>query len=127
MSRRIYLTIAIGLTALVVSPAVSQAQTQTPPPAPSLQVQDSARRTISVTFQNAAFRDVIAGFAAFSGTTIVVEGAIGNPEVNASFRDVEWRSALDEILDKQGLVATVDRPTGIIKITRRPNRPARDS
>ena len=121
MSRRLYLTVAFGLTMVSLSPIASHAQTQ--PPAASLQVQDSVRRTISVTFHDAAFRDVIAGFAAFSGTTIVVEGAIGNPAVNASFHDVEWRRALDEILEKQGLLATTDRPTGIIKITRRAPTP----
>ena len=119
MSRRLYLTVAFGLTTVSLSPIASHAQTQTPPPAAPLQVQDSVRRTISVTFEKAAFRDVIAGLAAFSGSTIVVEGAIGNPEVSASFHDVEWRRALDEILEKQGLIATTDRPTGIIKITRR--------
>jgi hypothetical protein len=125
MSMRLHLTAAFGLAVLHLSPTTSEAQTQAPPPASTLQVQDSARRTISVTFQNAAFRDVIAGFAAFSRTTIVVEGAIGNPEVNASFRDVEWRQALDEIIEKQGLIATIDRPTGIIKIARRPAAPPR--
>jgi type II secretory pathway component HofQ len=126
MLTRLYITAAIGLTMVSLSPATGAAQTQTPASRVELQVQDSARRTISVTFQDAAFRDVIAGFAAFSRATIVVDGAIGNPAVNASFYNVEWRRALDEILEKQGLIATDDRPTGIIKIVRRtPAAPGR--
>jgi hypothetical protein len=117
MSKRLYLMAAFAAAILVASPATTEAQTEQP--------QAQAQKLISVIFVNAALRDVIAGMAAFSGTTIVVNREVGNPPVNAEFANIEWKVALDEILEKQGLVAETEPVTGIIKVRKRAPAPPR--
>lgn len=74
--------------------------------APALRQSQQPR--ITVTYQDADIRDVLAAFAAFSGRTIVVgksvEGAI-----TAEIRDQPWDVALQAILTSQGLAATEDQ------------------
>jgi type IV pilus assembly protein PilQ len=75
----------------------------------------AARRTqprVTVTYQDADIRDVIAAFASFSGRTIVVGREVtGN--VTAEVKDQPWDVALRALLGAQGLAATEDRD-GII-------------
>lgn len=74
----------------------------------------AAQPRITVTYQDADIRDVIAGFAVFSGRTIVVgKGVTGN--VSAEVRDQPWDVALRAILQAQGLAAKEDQD-GIIAV-----------
>ncbi|HJR62100.1 MAG TPA: AMIN domain-containing protein [Gemmatimonadaceae bacterium] len=69
---------------------------------------------ITVTYQDADIRDVIAAFAVFSGRTIVVgKGVLGT--VSAEVRDQPWDVALRAILQSQGLAAREDQD-GIITV-----------
>src|SRR5687768_12312203 len=104
MSRRCSILAALTIGVLATSPAAAGAQVQQVQPAP-----------ITVTFHNAPLRDVLKGMAEYSGRTIVMDGEIGNPPVNASFTNVEWRAALDRILEQQQLVMVEDR-SGILVI-----------
>jgi len=74
----------------------------------------AAQPRITVTYQDADIRDVIAAFAVFSGRTIVVgKGVTGN--VSAEVRDQPWDVALRAILQAQGLAAKEDQD-GIIAV-----------
>ncbi|HEY8793950.1 MAG TPA: AMIN domain-containing protein, partial [Gemmatimonadaceae bacterium] len=74
----------------------------------------AAQPRITVTYQDADIRDVIAAFAVFSGRTIVVgKGVMGN--VSAEVRDQPWDVALRAILQAQGLAAKEDQD-GIIAV-----------
>ena len=77
--------------------------------------QQSQQPRMSVTFFNADIRDVIAGIAAFSGRTIVVNGSVKG-EVTAEINNQPWDVALRTILETQGLAATEEPGTGIIKV-----------
>ena len=77
---------------------------------------------VTVDFYDAPLRQVIGNFANYSGTTIIVANDIGNPAVSTSIRDLEWRAALDRILEAHDLVAR-SRPSGIIIVERRMDRP----
>jgi type IV pilus assembly protein PilQ len=69
---------------------------------------------ITVTYQDADIRDVIAAFAVFSGRTLVVgKGVTGT--VSAEVRDQPWDVALRAILQSQGLAAREDQD-GIITV-----------
>jgi type IV pilus assembly protein PilQ len=61
---------------------------------------DSAR--ISVTFQGTPIEDVAATFAEFGGVSVVLGREVSGP-VTAVLDDVPWRSALQAVLDTQGL------------------------
>jgi type IV pilus assembly protein PilQ len=80
------------------------------PPAPVAAPQPR----ITVTYQDADIRDVIAAFAVFSGRTLVVgKGVTGT--VSAEVRDQPWDVALRAILQAQGLAAREDQD-GIITV-----------
>ena len=64
---------------------------------------------ITVTYQQADIRDVLAAFAAFSGRTIIPSSAIPPVRVDAEIKDQPWDVALQAILASQGLAATEDR------------------
>ena len=78
-------------------------------------MQQSQQPRMSVTFFNADIRDVIAGIAAFSGRTIVVNGSVKG-EVTAEINNQPWDVALRTILETQGLAAVEEPGTGIIKV-----------
>ena len=63
---------------------------------------------ITVTYQQADIRDVLAAFAAFSGRTIIPSSAIPPVRVDAEIKDQPWDVALQAILASQGLAATED-------------------
>ena|SRR5436190_17716349 len=64
---------------------------------------------ITVTYQQADIRDVLAAFAAFSGRTIIPSSSIPSVRIDAEIKDQPWDVALQAILSAQGLAATEDR------------------
>jgi Type II secretory pathway, component HofQ len=70
---------------------------------------------ITVTYQDADIRDVIAAFATFSGRTIVV-GKDVTGTITAEIKNQPWDVALRAILQGQGLAASEDALTGIITV-----------
>lgn len=70
---------------------------------------------ITVTYQDADIRDVIAAFAAFSGRTIVV-GKDVQGTITAEIKNQPWDVALRAILQGQGLAAAEDAISGIITV-----------
>ena len=91
------------------SPANEQAYKLSAPAA----VSDQPR--ITVTYQDADIRDVIAAFAAFSGRTIVVGKAVTGT-ITAEIKNQPWDVALRAILQGQGLAAAEDPVSGIITV-----------
>jgi type IV pilus assembly protein PilQ len=79
-----------------------------------MQPRRQERPRITVTYQDADIRDVIAAFAAFSGRTIVV-GKEVTGAITAEIKDKPWDVALQAILQSQGLAATED-PSGILTV-----------
>lgn len=67
---------------------------------------------ITVSYQEADIRDVIAAFAAFSGRTIIVGRDVAGA-VTADVKDKPWDEALSAILSSQGLAAS-EEANGII-------------
>jgi type IV pilus assembly protein PilQ len=69
---------------------------------------------ITVQWDNASIEDVVAGFAAFSGRTIILaKGITGN--VTAEIKNQPWDLALNAVLESQGLsVQTL--PGGILNV-----------
>ncbi|HEX2723786.1 MAG TPA: secretin N-terminal domain-containing protein [Gemmatimonadaceae bacterium] len=70
---------------------------------------------ITVTYQDADIRDVIAAFAAFSGRTIVVGKDVAGT-ITAEIKNQPWDVALRAILQGQGLAAAEDPISGIITV-----------
>ena len=77
--------------------------------------QRSSQPRITVTYQDADIRDVLAAFAAFSGRTIVVGQQVAGT-ITAEIRDQPWDVALSAILQANGLAASEDPNTGIITV-----------
>jgi len=71
--------------------------------------QRSQQPRITVTYQQADIRDVLAAFAAFSGRTIIPSSAIPAVRIDAEIKDQPWDVALQAILAAQNLAATEDR------------------
>jgi type IV pilus assembly protein PilQ len=69
---------------------------------------------ITVTWDRASIADVVAGFAAFSGKTIVL-GKDVKGEVTAEIRNQPWTEAFAAVLATQGLQA-IELPGGIIRV-----------
>ena len=69
---------------------------------------------ITVTWDRASIADVVAGFAAFSGRTIVL-GKDVKGEVNAEIKNQPWPQAFQAVLATQGLSAQ-EMPGGIIRV-----------
>ncbi|MEO7368792.1 MAG: AMIN domain-containing protein, partial [Gemmatimonadaceae bacterium] len=66
---------------------------------------------ITVTYQDADIRDVIAAFATFSGRTIVVGKDVAG-SITAEIKNQPWDVALRAILQGQGLAAAEDAISG---------------
>jgi type II secretory pathway component HofQ len=62
-------------------------------------------RRISVEYQNARLSQIINSIAAFGGHAIVIAPNVGDPQVTAAVRDVDWQRALDQVLRPIGFVA----------------------
>ncbi len=74
----------------------------------------SQQPRMTVTYQDADIRDVLAAFAAFSGRTVVV-GREVEGKVTAEVRDQPWDVALQAVLSAQQLAASEDQ-YGIITV-----------
>lgn len=86
-------------------------------PAPTAVQQQQGRGPqprITVSFQDADIRDVLASFAEFTGRSIV-PGAGVRDTVTATIRDQPWDVALQTILSAYGLAAQ-ELPSGIIQV-----------
>ena len=92
----------------------AQVSRRSQPTARPVQPPVSQQPRITVTYQDADIRDVVAAFAAFSGRTIVVGKEIKGT-VTAEVRDQPWDVALRAILQSQGLAAVEDA-NGIIAV-----------
>jgi type IV pilus assembly protein PilQ len=69
---------------------------------------------ITVQWDNASIEDVVAGFAAFSGRTIILgKGVSGN--VTAEIKNQPWDLAMNAVLESQGL-AVKTLPGGILNV-----------
>lgn len=75
----------------------------------------SEQPRITVTYQDADIRDVIAAFASFSGRTIVVGKDVAG-SITAEIKNQPWDVALRAILQGQGLAASEDGASGIITV-----------
>ena len=69
---------------------------------------------ITVQWDGADIQDVVAGFAAFSGRTIVVSKGISG-QVTAEVKNQPWDYAFNAVLESQGL-AWLTQPGGIIVV-----------
>jgi len=76
-------------------------------------VQSQAAR-ITVTWDNADLREVVAGFAAFSGRTIILSKDVKG-QVSAEIKNQPWDLAFNAVLESQGLAANV-LDGGIIQV-----------
>ncbi len=82
--------------------------------ATSLRLQQRQEPRITVSWDKAEIADVVAGFAALSGRTIVLgKGVTGT--VTAEVRDKQWSHAFQAVLAAQGLSAQ-EMPGGIIRV-----------
>ena len=86
----------------------------------------STQPRITVTYQDADIRDVIAALATFAGRTIVT-GRDVTGTVTAEIRNQPWDVALRAILQGQGLAATEDPASGIITVDSYSNVQARQA
>ena len=84
-----------------------------PAAAPSSAMAAPAPR-ITVTWDRATIADVVVGFAAFSGRTIILGKDIKG-EVTAEVKNQPWTEAFAAVLATQGLQAT-ELPGGIIRV-----------
>jgi type IV pilus assembly protein PilQ len=112
---------------LVTQPAAPRS-TMTAESVPSYlqSAQQSTQPRITVTYQDADIRDVIAAFATFAGRTIVT-GRDVTGTVTAEIRNQPWDVALRAILQGQGLAATEDPVSGIITVDSYSNVQARQA
>ena len=106
----------LDLPPVLPAPAERRAEVVVPEeepaaPAPSFQAQDPR---ITVTWDRASIADVVAGFAAFSGRTIVLGKGITG-EVTAEIKNQPWPQAFAAILATQGLTAQ-EMQGGIIRV-----------
>jgi hypothetical protein len=127
MTRALHFLVALGIIALVLSPAAIHAQApgQSPSkaqaasaPASSAQLPRADERPISVDYYNVPLRDAVRRLATFGGRKIVMDSNLGDPLVNESIANVHWRRVLDLVVERQGLVARDDK-SGVIRIEKR--------
>lgn len=89
-----------------------------PPPAQPVPVrvasQQRSEPRITVTWDRADIGDVISGFSALSGRTIILGKGVSGT-VSAEIRDKPWSQAFQAILASQGLSAQ-EMPGGIIRV-----------
>ena len=89
------------------------------------QILPSEQPRITVTFEGADIRDVLASFAEFTGRSIVPGSGVSG-EVTATIRDQPWDVALQTILRAYGLAAQ-ELPSGIIQVDGIENLQARQT
>jgi type IV pilus assembly protein PilQ len=107
-------------SAEVPAPAAVRAPARAPARAPDIGIRSAAMLTradeprITVTWDRASIADVVAGFAAFSGRTIIL-GKDVKGEVNAEIKNQPWPQAFQAVLATQGLSAQ-EMTGGIIRV-----------
>ncbi|HWP37813.1 MAG TPA: AMIN domain-containing protein [Gemmatimonadales bacterium] len=89
---------------------VAAASAAEPEPLP----QQSQQPPITVTYDNASIADVIAGFAEFSGKSIILGREVSGT-VTATVKNQPWDIAMQQILQAQGLSAR-EEFDGIIRV-----------
>lgn len=112
-------TAALAATGQMTTPRASRAsrQPEVVVPAerqPTLTTGAAVEPKITVTWDRASVADVVAGFAAFSGRTIILGKDIKG-EVTAEIRNQPWPQAFRAVLATQGLTAQ-EMPGGIIRV-----------
>ncbi len=107
------------------APSVSQAALEPVPvmvrperrasPSPRVASYNTAQQQprITVTWEGADIRDVIAAFSAYSGRTIILSKGVEATKVTATITDQPWDVALRVVLNANGLDAVQD-PSGIL-------------
>jgi type IV pilus assembly protein PilQ len=116
------LTLLVGVTtALHPSASASRLPTVAAPAGiacaqhqPLLHGTPKSAARITVTYQDADIRDVLAAFASFAGRTIKVGKAV-HGSVTTEIRDQPWDVGLQSILVSQQLAASED-PNGVITV-----------
>ena len=78
------------------------------------EIAQSQAARITVTWDNADLREVVAGFAAFSGRTIIVSKDVKG-QVSAEIKNQPWDLAFNAVLESQALAANV-LDGGIIQV-----------
>src|SRR5258708_30650910 len=63
---------------------------------------------ITASWQRTPLADVVEAFVKLSGRTIVIARDVGPLEVTANVENIEWKNALDAIMEANGLVVRVD-------------------
>jgi type IV pilus assembly protein PilQ len=102
------------------APAAVRAPARPAARAPEVGIRSAAMLTradeprITVTWDRASIADVVAGFAAFSGRTIIL-GKDVKGEVNAEIKNQPWPQAFQAVLATQGLSAQ-EMTGGIIRV-----------
>ncbi|HEX6668983.1 MAG TPA: AMIN domain-containing protein, partial [Gemmatimonadales bacterium] len=118
-------TSTAALAEVAQDEAPAKASTQAPAKAPEVRPSLSRARAvqfgrgaeeprITVTWDRASIADVVAGFAAFSGRTIII-GKDVKGEVTAEVKNQPWPMAFQAILASQGLSAQ-EMAGGIIRV-----------
>ena len=105
-----------GEAARVAAPAASGAELSIDDylAAHARESEQSQAARVTVTWDNADFREVVAGFAAFSGRTIIVSKDVSG-KVSAEIKNQPWDLAFAAVLESQGLaVATLEG--GILQV-----------
>jgi len=101
----------------VSRPTLAQKAPEVSPPAEPVRLAAAAQQPaprITVTWDRANIADVVAGFAAFSGRTIILGKDIKG-EVTAEIKNQPWTEAFAAVLATQGLQA-IELPGGIIRV-----------
>ena len=70
---------------------------------------------ITVSWENADIRDVVAAFSAYSGRTIILSKGVEATKITANITDQPWDVALRVVLNANGLDAVED-PSGILVV-----------
>ena len=103
---------AADLVPVTVTPA-RQAARRTVRVAPYQPAAMQQQPRITMNWENADIRDVIAAFSAYSGRTIILAKGTENTKISASINDQPWDVALRVVLNANGLDAVED-PSGIL-------------
>ena len=107
-------------TPTAAAPTVAPPAAAAPPGKPQVGIRAAHMLTradeprLTVTWDRASIADVVAGFAAFSGRTIIL-GKDVKGEVNAEIKNQPWPQAFQAILATQGLSAQ-EMAGGIIRV-----------
>jgi len=95
-------------------PVAEEAPARRSAPVRAAAFQQRAEPRITVSWDNAEIADVVSGFAALSGRTIILGKGVSG-QVTAEIRDKPWSQAFQAILASQGLSAQ-EMPGGIIRV-----------